>query len=94
MDKPNEIEALPELLADLVLEGRVFTRDALHTQQSTTHLLVEQGGDYVLLVKDNQPPVQMGMLPGSGGMVGAHGASCAVTSGMSSRCAKVTYPKL
>ncbi len=56
-DKTNEIGAMPELLADLVLEGRGVTLDALHTQRATAHPIVEQGGDYVMLVKDNQPPV-------------------------------------
>ena len=51
----NEIGVLPDLLVEVVLEGRVFTMDALHTQVETAKTIVEQGGDYVMVVKRNQP---------------------------------------
>lgn len=54
-DKTNEIGAMPELLIDLIIEGRVFTMDALLTQRSVAQALVEGGGDYVMIAKDNQP---------------------------------------
>jgi hypothetical protein len=54
-DKTNEIGAAPGLLAGLVLEGRVFTMDALLTQRTIAQTLVDAGGHYVMLVKENQP---------------------------------------
>lgn len=54
-DKTNEITAISEILRGLVLEGRVFTMDALHTQRDTARTIVEGGGDYVMIVKENQP---------------------------------------
>lgn len=48
-DQTNEIPVVEELLTGLVVEGRVFTRDALLTQQITSG-----GGDYLMAVKGNQ----------------------------------------
>lgn len=54
-DKTNEINAMLELLAALVLHGKVITGDALLTQHKIAKQIVEHGGDYLLVVKDNQP---------------------------------------
>lgn len=54
-DKSNEISAMTELLANLVLHGRLITGDALLTQRDVARAIVEAGGDYLLVVKDNQP---------------------------------------
>jgi len=51
----NEIGAMADLLLDLVIEGRVFTMDALHTQVQTAQTIIAGGGDYVMIVKKNQP---------------------------------------
>ena len=53
-DKTNEIGIMPEILQNLVLEGRIITADAMHTQRETCQTIVDGGGDYVLIVKDNQ----------------------------------------
>lgn len=53
-DKTNEIPAILEILQGLVLEGRVITMDAMHTQRETACTIVEGGGDYVMIVKENQ----------------------------------------
>ena len=37
------------------LDGQVVTADALHAQKDTARAIVEQGGDYLLQVKANQP---------------------------------------
>jgi len=57
-DKTNEIGATPALLAGLVLEGRVFTMDALLTQRRIAQTLVEGGGHYVMVVNGNQPQLE------------------------------------
>src|SRR5256884_5308591 len=54
-DKTDEITAVETLLPQLVLEGRVMTMDALLTQRHVAQTIVDQGGDYVMMVKENQP---------------------------------------
>jgi predicted transposase YbfD/YdcC len=51
----NEIEALPELLALLALDGRIVTADAMHCQKATARTILQRGGAYVLALKGNQP---------------------------------------
>ena len=46
--------AMPEVLQNLVLEGKIITTDAMHTQRETCQIIVDDGGDYVTIVKDNQ----------------------------------------
>jgi len=57
-DKTNEIPVVMELLRQVVLEGRVVTMDALLTQRAIAQQIVEAGGDYVMVVKDNQPQLR------------------------------------
>jgi DDE family transposase len=57
-DKTNEIPVAPQLLAGLVLAGRVFTMDALLTQRAIAQTIVDGGGDYVMVAKDNQSQLE------------------------------------
>jgi predicted transposase YbfD/YdcC len=52
--KSNEITAIPELLRVLVLEGCIITIDAMGTQREIATQIIDQGGDYVLALKENQ----------------------------------------
>jgi predicted transposase YbfD/YdcC len=54
-DRSNEIPALPELLALLVLDGCIVTTDAMHCQKDTAQAILDRGGDYALALKANQP---------------------------------------
>jgi predicted transposase YbfD/YdcC len=54
-DKSNEITAAPQLLAQLVLRERVVTVDAHLTQHTLAQQILAQGGDYLMVVKENQP---------------------------------------
>jgi predicted transposase YbfD/YdcC len=54
-DKTTEITAIETILQQLVLEGRIVTMDALLTQRHIAQTIVEKGGDYVMIVKENQP---------------------------------------
>ena len=54
-DKTNEIPVALDLLRHLVLEGRIVTMDALLTQRQIAQHIVDAGGDYVMVVKANQP---------------------------------------
>lgn len=51
----NEITAIPQLLELLDLQDKIVTIDAAGCQKDIAEAIVEQGGDYVLAVKDNQP---------------------------------------
>jgi predicted transposase YbfD/YdcC len=53
--KANEITAIPALLRLLALEGCTVTIDAMGCQTAIAAQVVEQGADYVLALKDNQP---------------------------------------
>jgi predicted transposase YbfD/YdcC len=50
----NEITAIPELLKMLELGGCLVTIDAIGTQSEIAQQIVDQGGDYLLSVKENQ----------------------------------------
>lgn len=52
------MRAVPALLASLPLEGRVVTGDALHAQHASCEQIVQAGGDYLFIVKGNQPTLQ------------------------------------
>jgi len=54
--KTNEIPALKDLLDELDLRGALVSSDAINTQKSTAHHLVEEKqADYLRVVKANQP---------------------------------------
>jgi len=53
--KSNEIKAIPELLRMLELRGALVTIDAMGCQKQIAKDIVQDGGDYVLAVKENQP---------------------------------------
>ncbi len=54
-DKTNEITAIPEVLRALTVQGCLVTLDALGCQRAIAQQVLDQGGDYVLALKDNQP---------------------------------------
>ena len=53
-DKSNEITAVPQLLKMLDVHGCIVTLDAISTQTKIAKTIIEQGGDYILAVKENQ----------------------------------------
>jgi predicted transposase YbfD/YdcC len=54
-DKSNEITAIPELLAVLDVKKAIITIDAMGCQKEIAGQIKDQGGDYVLALKENQP---------------------------------------
>ena len=54
-DKSNEITAVPLLLQGRNLQGTVTTLDALLTQQAIAQQILDQHGQYLMIVKENQP---------------------------------------
>ena len=57
-DKTNEITQVEALLRHLVLKDRVITMDALLTQRQVAQTIVDGEGDYVMIVKGNQPQLR------------------------------------
>jgi predicted transposase YbfD/YdcC len=53
--KSNEITAIPKLLELLDLHGAFVTIDAMGCQKEIAEQIRDQGGHYVLAVKENQP---------------------------------------
>jgi predicted transposase YbfD/YdcC len=53
--KSNEITAVPKLLAMLSLKDATVTVDALNTQRDIARQIIDQGGDYAMALKANQP---------------------------------------
>jgi DDE_Tnp_1-associated/Transposase DDE domain len=54
----NEIKTSLELLKALVLKGRVITGDAMFCQREICEQIVQDGGHYFFVVKDNQPTLK------------------------------------
>ena len=60
-DKSNEITAIPKLLELLDISGCIVTIDAMGCQRKIAEQIIEQEGDYVFAVKENQPNLRTGM---------------------------------
>jgi predicted transposase YbfD/YdcC len=54
-DRSNEITAVPRLLEMLEVAGCIVTTDAMNCQTETAKKVIENGADYVFVVKENQP---------------------------------------
>jgi predicted transposase YbfD/YdcC len=50
-----ELTVAPDAIKQIDWQGRVLTGDALYCQQALCRQVVEAGGDYLLIVKQNQP---------------------------------------
>jgi predicted transposase YbfD/YdcC len=57
-DKENEITAAPRLLEVLDLRGKVVRGDAMLTQRELSVQILDAGGDYLWVVKENQPALR------------------------------------
>jgi hypothetical protein len=57
-EQTNEFKTAEKLLRSLVLEGRVLTGDAMFCQRELCQQVLDQGGDYLFVVKDNQPALK------------------------------------
>jgi predicted transposase YbfD/YdcC len=57
----NEITVVPQLLAGRDLTGIVITKDALLSQRTIDQQILDQGGDYLTVVKKNQGDLWMAL---------------------------------
>ena len=53
--KTNEAKAALEFLKGLVLKGKVVVGDAMFCQRDVCEKILDSGGDYFVVVKQNQP---------------------------------------
>lgn len=56
-----ELATAPGLVTTLDWHGRVMTGDALYCRRTLCQQVVDAGGDYLVLVKGNQPELQQGI---------------------------------
>jgi predicted transposase YbfD/YdcC len=61
-EKSNEITAIPALLDLIDVKSTLVTIDAAGTQVEIAQKIVDQGGDYLLAVKGNQPTLHEAMV--------------------------------
>jgi hypothetical protein len=54
----NEAKTALELLKTIVLKGRLITGDAMFCQRELCEQIVDSGGEYLFVVKDNQPELK------------------------------------
>ena len=70
-EKTNEHKAAVRLLSGLVLEGRLVTGDAISCQRDLSRQVLDGGGHYLWVVKDNQPTlladIRAALDPGAAG---------------------------
>jgi hypothetical protein len=57
-EQTNEAKTALELLRGLVLKGRVVTGDAMFCQREVCQAVLDRGGHYLFVVKDNQPTLK------------------------------------
>ena len=54
----NEAKTAIDILKTILLEGRLITGDAMFCQRELCQQIVDSGGDYLFVVKDNQPELK------------------------------------
>lgn len=77
--KTNEHKAALRLLGILPLKGRVVVGDAMFCQRELAEKVVEAGGDYVWMVKDNQRGLEVDVQAGFAFEAAARGVAAAVS---------------
>lgn len=77
--KTNEHKAALELLGILPLKGKVVIGDAMFCQRDLAEQVIDQGGDYLLVVKDNQPGLESDIQAGFAFEAAARGIAAATS---------------
>lgn len=54
----NEAKTAVDILKTILLKGRLVTGDAMFCQRELCEQIVDSGGDYLFVVKDNQPELK------------------------------------
>jgi hypothetical protein len=79
--KTNEHKAALRLLGVLPLAGKVVTGDAMFCQRDLAEKVVAEGGDYLFVVKDNQPGLGTDVAAGFGFEAAARSVAAAFSPG-------------
>jgi predicted transposase YbfD/YdcC len=58
----NEAKAGLELLKTLILRDNLITGDAMFCQRENCQEITDSGGDYLFVVKDNQPELKAAII--------------------------------
>ena len=77
--KTNEHKAALELLGILPLQGKVVIGDAMFCQRDLAEQVVDSGGDYLLVAKDNQPALELDIQAGFAFETAARGIAAATS---------------
>jgi predicted transposase YbfD/YdcC len=79
--KANEHKAALQLLGLLPLAGKVVVGDAIFCQRDLAQRVIDRGGDYVFVVKDNQPGLATDVAAGFGFEAAARSIAAAFSPG-------------
>jgi hypothetical protein len=79
--KTNEHKAALRLLGILPLRGKVVVGDAIFCQRDLAERIVAAGGDYLFVVKDNQPGLATDVAAGFGFQAAARPSAAAFSPG-------------
>ncbi|AMV26072.1 Transposase DDE domain protein [Gemmata sp. SH-PL17] len=77
--KTNEHKAALGLLGILPLQGRVVVGDAMFCQRDVAEQVIDRGGEYLLVVKDNQPGLEADIEGGFAFETAARGIAAATS---------------
>lgn len=89
--KTNEHKAALELLGLIDVQDKLVTADAMFCQRDLAGQIIEQGGDYLLVVKDNQEGLKIDISAGFGYARAAESIHVA-TGGEKNRSGKADSP--
>lgn len=60
-EKSNEIKAIPQLIDKINISGKIVTADAMSMQKCIIDRIRENGGDFLIELKANQPSLRYGV---------------------------------
>ena len=60
-EKSNEIKAIPRLIDKINISGKIVTADAMSMQKCIIDRIRENGGDFLIELKANQPSLRYGV---------------------------------
>jgi hypothetical protein len=77
--KTHEHKAALKLLGILPVQGKIVVGDALFCQRDLAEQVIDQGGDYLLIAKDNQPSLETDIQAGFAFETAARGIAAATS---------------
>jgi predicted transposase YbfD/YdcC len=90
--KTNEHKAALQLLGILPLHGKVVVGDAAFCQRDLCQAIIDQGGDYVFMAKDNQKALASDVAAGFGFQAAARSIAAAFSPSTATAAARTGSP--